>query len=74
MTDDFEKNYARCFASPAGAAVLKHLREITIERFLGPNATEAELRALEGQRALAHQIETLIKRGKTNGNNGISAQ
>ncbi len=63
MKREIEKNYTRCFCTTAGAEVLRHLREITIERFLGPNATDAELRALEGQRALVHQIETLVKRG-----------
>ncbi len=59
-----ETNFARCFATGAGAAVLSHLRKITIERVLGANATDAELRGLEAQRALVHQIETLIQRGK----------
>ena len=61
---DIEQNYARAFATTAGAAVLAHLRRITIERVLGPNATDAELRGLEAQRALVHQIESLIERGK----------
>ena len=64
MIKENEKNYVRCFCTPSGEQVLKHLREITIERFMGPNASEAELRALEGQRALVHQIEMLIERGK----------
>lgn len=64
MKREIEKNYTRCFSTPAGAEVLRHLREITIERFLGANATDAELRTLEGQRALVHQIEILIERGK----------
>ena len=64
MKNDTEKNYARCFCTPAGDAVLQHLRDITIERFLGTNATESELRALEAQRALVHQIYALINRGK----------
>ena len=62
--DDIEQNYARCFATASGAAVLKHLRKITIERTLGSSATEAELRGLEAQRVLVHQIETLSRRGK----------
>jgi hypothetical protein len=62
--NDTEKNYARCFGTAAGAAVLKHLRSITIERFLGPDATDAQLRSLESARALVHQIEILIERGK----------
>lgn len=61
---DLEKNYARTFATPHGAIVLQHLRKITIERILGPNASDAELRGLEAQRALVHQIETMINRGK----------
>ena len=61
---DIELNYARCFATAAGAAARAHLRKITIERVLGPNATDAELRSREAQRSLVHQIETRIERGK----------
>ncbi|MDR1027083.1 MAG: hypothetical protein LBL46_01565 [Rickettsiales bacterium] len=56
---ELEKNYTRCFAAPSGEAVLRHLRSITIERHLGANASEAELRGLEAQRALVHMIEKL---------------
>ena len=67
MTDkQIEISYARTFGSGDGARVLAHLRGITIERFLGPDATDAALRALEGQRALVHQIEGLMERGKNN--------
>ncbi len=61
---DLEQNYTRTFSTASGVMVLKHLRKITIERVLGPNATDSELRGLEAQRALVHQIETLIERGK----------
>lgn len=61
---DIEQNYARTFATDAGAMVLRHLRKMTIERVLGPDATDAQLRGLEAQRALVHQIETMIERGK----------
>lgn len=61
---DIEQNYARAFSTAAGAAVLAHLRKITIERVLGPDASEAQLRGLEAQRALVHQIENLIERGR----------
>lgn len=64
MRKELEKNYVRCFETSAGKAVLQHLREITIERFLGTNATDSELRSLEGARTLVHQIEMLIERGK----------
>ncbi len=61
---DIEQNYARTFSTAAGVAVLNHLRKITIERVLGPDATDAQLRGLEAQRALVHQIEIMIERGK----------
>lgn len=62
--EEVEKNYTRTFSTPAGRIVLSHLRRITIERVLGSNASDSELRSLEAQRALVHQIENLIERGK----------
>ena len=53
----------RVFAGEDGQVVLNHLRTTTIERSLGPNATDAELRDLEGQRRLFKRIENLIKTG-----------
>ena len=61
---DLEKNYVRTFSTPSGRIVLEHLRKITVERTLGPNATDAELRWLEAQRALFRQIERLSLGGK----------
>jgi hypothetical protein len=65
--NEIEKLYAACFGTVAGRAVLKHLRDITIERFFGPNATDAELRTACGARALVHQIENMVKRGRGDG-------
>jgi len=66
MTDNstIEKSYTRTFATADGKRVIAHLRRLTIERFLGPDATDAQLRSIEAQRALVHQIENLIERGK----------
>ena len=61
---DIELAYAKTFAGNSGQRVLAHMRKITIERVLGPNATESELRALESQRFFVHQIENLIQRGQ----------
>ena len=61
---DIELNYARCFGTPAGMAVLNHLRETILNRTLGPNATDAQLRWHEAQRALIQQIETHTLRGR----------
>ena len=64
MSENIEHDFARTFCTPSGARVLAHLRKITIERVLGVNATDAELRGLEAQRSLIHQIENLTNRGK----------
>ena len=61
--NETEQNYARAFSTAAGAAVLQHLRKMTIERVLA-NASDAELRSLESQRALVHLIENMISRGR----------
>lgn len=60
---DIEIAYAKTFLTPSGSVVLSHLRKITMERVLGPNASESELRTLEGMRSLVHQIEQLVSRG-----------
>lgn len=61
--NDIEKHYARIFNSPSGKQVLNHLRSITIERVLGQNASDDELRWWAAQTSLVHQIESIIKRG-----------
>ena len=63
MTDT-EKNFVRTFGTPSGRAVLEHLRKITVERNMGPNSSDSELRWVEAQRALVHQIERLSVGGK----------
>lgn len=60
---DIEKQYARVFSGADGRQVLNHLRAITIERILGPNVSNDELRWWAAQNALVHQIENLINRG-----------
>ena len=61
--NEIEKQYARTFSSVSGKQVLAHLRSLTIERILGQNVTDEELRWWAAQNALVHQIENLIKRG-----------
>ena len=61
-----EHAFARAFSGDAGRVVLGHLRKMTIDRTLGPNASDSELRWAEAQRALVHQIETLVLRGREN--------
>ena len=55
--------FARCLAGPDGQAVLKHLRRTVLERRLAPNASDAELRHLEGQRCAVAHIVAMVERG-----------
>lgn len=61
--NNIEKEYARIFSSASGKQVLSHLRSMTVERILGQNVTNDELRWWAAQCALFHQIENFIKRG-----------
>jgi hypothetical protein len=55
--------FAKCFGSPDGQRVLDHLRKLTLERSLGPGASDALLRHLEGQRHLYAYITALVAQG-----------
>lgn len=55
---------ARVFSGADGDHVLAHLTSLTVERCLGPDASDSALRALEGQRQLVHHILSLIQRGR----------
>lgn len=67
--NDIEKSYARLFSSPDGRRVLAHLEVMTFQRALGPSCPDAQLRHIEGQRALMAIILRLIDRGKHTGRN-----
>lgn len=62
--DATARAFARCFHGNDGETVLAHLRRLTFERHLGPEASEAQLRHLDGQRALVALIANLIARGR----------
>ena len=55
---------ARCFAGPDGHAVIAHLTRSVLERRLPPNASDAELRHLEGQRYAVAGLLAMIERGR----------
>jgi hypothetical protein len=57
------RSFARCFAGPDGRAVIEHLRRTVLERRLAPNASDAELRHLEGQRCAVAHIVAMVERG-----------
>ncbi len=56
--------FARLFHRPEAETVLAYLKRRTLERALPPDATDAELRFLEGQRALVAHIIALIQQGQ----------
>jgi hypothetical protein len=62
-------NVAEVFNTPAGKAVLKYLRSITIEMVNGPNVTTEELRHLEGQRYIVGLIESRMNHANKVKNN-----
>lgn len=55
--------FARCFSTSEGRQVLKHLRSFTLDRAVGPSASDAHLRHLEGQRQLVNHMLMLIAQG-----------
>lgn len=52
-------NFSRVFDSEEGQSVISHLKSITLFRSLGPGASDAALRHLEGQRQLVTYILAL---------------
>jgi hypothetical protein len=54
---------ARLFAHADGRRLLAHLHALTVGRHLGPEASDAALRHLEGQRALVGHLNRLIAEG-----------
>jgi len=64
---DLRLAYARCFSGPDGEKVIKHLRAITLDRALGPDASADMLRHVEGQRQLVAYISAQFERGRSGG-------
>lgn len=54
----------RVFSSADGEALLEHLKAITLERCLGPEAGPEALRDMEGRRRLVLHLMALIRRGR----------
>lgn len=57
--EEIRNAFAKCFRTGEGMIVLSFLRRLTVERYLGPDASSDELRHLEGQRHLVKVIEKL---------------
>lgn len=61
---EIEKACARLFASDDGQKVLAYLQAVSFARAMGAESTEAQLRYMEGQRAMVAGILRLIDRGR----------
>jgi len=59
-----ERDAARLLATPEGERLFRHLDSLTRRRVLGPDAGDATLRHLEGQRQLVAYLEALAQRGR----------
>ena len=62
--DQLAQSFLRCFAGSDGEIVLRHLRQSILDRRLGPTASDAELRFLEGQRSVVAHIISMNDRGR----------
>ena len=60
-----ERAFARLFGTDDGRIVLDHLQSIAFMRCHGADATDAQIRYAEGQRALVGQIIRLITAGRS---------
>lgn len=57
MSDkEIKQAFNKCFSTREGKIVLSFLRRMTVERYVGANASNEELRYLEGQRYLVNYI------------------
>lgn len=59
--------FARLFSGADGETALAYLTQLTIDRCLGPDASDAALRTLEGQRQLVLHLQSLIRLGRDGG-------
>ena len=63
-TDTLARAAARALSGADGEQLARYLRAITLDRALGPDATIAQLRHLEGQRQLVRHVLALAERGR----------
>lgn len=56
QNEEINRIVARALEDEAGQELLTYLRNVTLNRPLSPNATDAELRHMEGQRWLVAML------------------
>jgi hypothetical protein len=68
--EDTEKKinslFAATFVGPSGEQVLDYLEAISLRTVNGPDATDQQLRHMEGMRLMASIILTRVRLGKEN--------
>lgn len=62
--DEAPRIFARLFASDDGQLAISYLRAYLHGRVAGPQASEGELRYLDGQRGFLQFIGQLVEQGK----------
>ena len=62
--DEFARAVARLFASADGTRLLRHLERVFLLRRVPPQASDQELRHIEGQRFLVAHLQALAARGR----------
>jgi hypothetical protein len=62
--DEVCRSAAACLGTMHGRVLLLHLERSVLSRRLPPTASDAELRHLEGQRALVGHLLQLVERGR----------
>ena len=61
---DLRRAFARLLAYPESEIVFQHLHSITRNRVLGPDASAATLRYVEGQKAIVAYMERMAANGQ----------
>ena len=61
---DMERVFTRLFSTEDGQRALSYLQVMTFQRGYGPNASDEQLRHMEGQRSLVATILRMIDRGR----------
>lgn len=56
--------FARCLSGPDGERVMRHLERVVLDRRLPPEASDTQLRHLEGQRYAVAYIAAMAARGR----------
>jgi hypothetical protein len=63
VESELNRDIAAAFATPPGRKLMDYLRSITLNRVLGPEATDAHLRHHEGMRTLVAILEVRTRLG-----------